>query len=333
MGNAYKRMDAHSDLVVGINQLIDRDLGNANYGMCVRNTQFNGSEPDAHGGAATTGLYSHIIRSTASGGKHQAWLLSATSATATPSTANAVGLMEDAGLSIGAGKYLRLYDAAGTDKVELSSDADGGLVLGGSGTNAGKLALTSLAATSFVAIGTNPSTTGPLRLANTGEIKWRNPGNTADVGAIVYWSDSNLYLGAATADNPNVIVRAPTAVFLQIAGNNEIQVNATGTIVGRAAAQVGFFGSAGAAKPSAYTQTYSTTTKTHANPSAVTLTSGAGTPAGGTTDVGAAFSQSTLNNNFATLVTAINALVADLANVKQVLNAVIDDAQALNLVG
>lgn len=38
------------------------------------------------------------------------------------------------------------------------------------------------------------------------------------------------------------------------------------------------------------------------------LTSAAGTPAGGTVDVGGAFAQATLNNNFATLVTRINAI-------------------------
>lgn len=40
------------------------------------------------------------------------------------------------------------------------------------------------------------------------------------------------------------------------------------------------------------------------------LTSAAGTAAAGTVDVGSSFSQSTLNNNFATLVAAINALAA-----------------------
>lgn len=44
------------------------------------------------------------------------------------------------------------------------------------------------------------------------------------------------------------------------------------------------------------------------------LTSGAGTPAAGTVDVGAAFSQATLNNNFATLVTEINAIRTAMVN-------------------
>ena len=47
------------------------------------------------------------------------------------------------------------------------------------------------------------------------------------------------------------------------------------------------------------------------NPS---ITSAAGTPAATTTDVGAAFNQATLNNNFATLVAQINAITTALRN-------------------
>ena len=42
------------------------------------------------------------------------------------------------------------------------------------------------------------------------------------------------------------------------------------------------------------------------------LTSGAGTVAGGTVDVGSAFTQATLNNNFATLTGKINAILTAL---------------------
>jgi len=42
------------------------------------------------------------------------------------------------------------------------------------------------------------------------------------------------------------------------------------------------------------------------------VTSAVGTPAAGTVDVGAAFAQATLNNNFATLVTELNKIRAAL---------------------
>jgi hypothetical protein len=67
---------------------------------------------------------------------------------------------------------------------------------------------------------------------------------------------------------------------------------------------------------------------THANPTATALTdSTTGVVDGTVADVGAAFNQATLNNNFADVTDRINKLVADLANVKQVLNASIDADQ------
>lgn len=70
----------------------------------------------------------------------------------------------------------------------------------------------------------------------------------------------------------------------------------------------------------AFVQTYSTSSKTHAAPTGVSVaTTGATavTPFGYTTAAQAN-----------AIVTAINALIVDVANVKQVLNALIDDLQA-----
>jgi hypothetical protein len=77
-----------------------------------------------------------------------------------------------------------------------------------------------------------------------------------------------------------------------------------------------------------FTQTYSTASTTHANPTASALTDATtGAVDGTVADVGGAFNQATLNNNFAEGVDRINKLIADLANVKQVLNGVIDALQ------
>lgn len=108
-----------------------------------------------------------------------------------------------------------------------------------------------------------------------------------------------------------------TSAFIRIEGN------ATG---------LGFFGVTPVARPSAYTQTYATATKTHSNPTSATLTdSTTGTPDTTVADVGLIFSQATLNNNFADLIAQINALRNDVINVKGVLNSVVDDHQALGL--
>lgn len=74
------------------------------------------------------------------------------------------------------------------------------------------------------------------------------------------------------------------------------------------------------------TQTYSTATATHANPTAAALTvaDGAGTNDG---TIGAITGDASVIAAVQELAAQINKLVTDLANVKQVLNAVIDAQQ------
>lgn len=109
---------------------------------------------------------------------------------------------------------------------------------------------------------------------------------------------------------------------------------AAGPVIGMGAGAtraLGFFGATPVARASAYTQTYATADKTHANPTATSLTAASGTADGTVADVGAAFSQTTLNNNFKDVSTAINANIVDIADVKQLINAVVDDLQAYGL--
>lgn len=94
----------------------------------------------------------------------------------------------------------------------------------------------------------------------------------------------------------------------------------TGTKIGTATTQkLAVFNATPVVRQSAYTQTYATASKTHSNPTAAAIaTTGASnsSPYGYTTAAQAD-----------AIVTAVNALVADVANVKQVLNSVIDDLQ------
>lgn len=109
--------------------------------------------------------------------------------------------------------------------------------------------------------------------------------------------------------------------------------------------KLGFFDVTPIVQPTAYTQTYSTTSRTVSNPTAVTLTdSTAGTAnttlqalpdpadtpatADALRDDLVANLIPALRNNYADLAAQVNALVADVANVKQVQNSVIDDGQA-----
>jgi hypothetical protein len=91
---------------------------------------------------------------------------------------------------------------------------------------------------------------------------------------------------------------------------------------------VGFYTVAPTTRPTAYTQTYATATRTHSALTSSTLTdSTTGTANTTVQDVTAAHDQTILNNNFADLTAQVNALRADLENAKQVLNQVIDDHQ------
>ena len=82
----------------------------------------------------------------------------------------------------------------------------------------------------------------------------------------------------------------------------------------------------------AYTQTYSTADKTHAAPTAaaLTVTDGAGT---NDNTIGAITADASVIAAVQELADEINKLVTDLADVKQLVNSVIDDLQSVGLVG
>ncbi len=84
-------------------------------------------------------------------------------------------------------------------------------------------------------------------------------------------------------------------------------------------AKLGFYGVAAVVRPTAYTQTYATASRTHSN-----LTASSLTYSGGSYGYNSAA-------NAQAVMTQINNLITDVANVKQVLNSVIDDLQANGL--
>lgn len=92
----------------------------------------------------------------------------------------------------------------------------------------------------------------------------------------------------------------------------------------------GAYGVAPATRPTAYTQTYATATKTNANPTAAALTvsDGAGTNDG---TIGAITADASVIAAVQELAAQINKLIADVANNKQLINSVIDDGQILGL--
>lgn len=121
-------------------------------------------------------------------------------------------------------------------------------------------------------------------------------------------------------------------------GANIILGSTTGTQIGTATTQkLGFFGATPVVQRSAYTQTYSTADKTHANPTATALTDNTAGTANTTlqalTGLVYVDDVAAIRNNYADLAASNNAIIVDLADVKQLVNSLIDDLQALGLVG
>ena len=108
--------------------------------------------------------------------------------------------------------------------------------------------------------------------------------------------------------------------------------------------KLAFFGATAIVKPTAYTQTYDIADKIHANPTGVAITDNSGGIASQTIAAiygGSAGTAVTTNepcetatkDAIASLADEVNKLIADVADVKQLVNSVIDDLQALGLVG
>jgi hypothetical protein len=119
---------------------------------------------------------------------------------------------------------------------------------------------------------------------------------------------------------------------LSIADAQDITISATtGTKIGQSTSKIGLFGATPVVQRAAYTQTYSSVSRTVGNPTAAALTLSVGTADGTIADVGGAFSQTTLNNNFRDCGDQINKLIADVANIRDLIGSLIDDSQAIGV--
>lgn len=123
---------------------------------------------------------------------------------------------------------------------------------------------------------------------------------------------------AAAINNFTVGTAAGDTVIRQLAGGLWIGVGTNAEEIRLQDGKIGVFGVAPVARAAAITQTYATATRTHANPTAAAVAVTAATLAG------YGYTQAQADS----IPVAINALVADVANIKQVLNSVIDDLQA-----
>ena len=195
--------------------------------------------------------------------------------------------------------------------------------------------IASLGSTGVLALGATPATTGQIRLPNATGLTYRNAANDANLDLIRSDGSNNVLIGAISGMAATALL-GTTALSFQVASNVELLLNTSGAIVGRSSGSLAFYGGTPVTKPSAYTQTYSTADKTHAAATSATLTDNSGGSAGTTLSAitgGGAACENATKNAVASLAAQVNALRVDLLDVKQLANAIIDDLQAVTLVG
>jgi hypothetical protein len=169
----------------------------------------------------------------------------------------------------------------------------------------------------------------------TGTITTSNPvldaTQTWNAGGVTFTAHKTNITDTASAS-------ASLLADLQVGGSSKFSVRKDGlaNIVGdldHDGTNAGFFGVTPAARPSALTQTYSTASATHSNPTATALThtAVAGTTDGTLVDCTGTYSEAAVEENFKELAVAINNLITDVANTKQFLNQVVDQLQTLGL--
>lgn len=143
----------------------------------------------------------------------------------------------------------------------------------------------------------------------TGQPEIQVPDNLADALSLKITGGADLLV--ADTSTGAIVLTVGASVRLNVAGSAQIG-NATADLVA-------FHGATPTDQCAAYTQTYSTATRTQSN-----LTVGS--------DIGA-FTDPPSAAEMALLRTFVNALKADLTNVKQVTNSLVDDLQEKGLVG
>ncbi len=182
----------------------------------------------------------------------------------------------------------------------------------------------------YISIGASPASAGSIRIPNnTYGVLARNFAGGADINM---WK-----VNASDLIEAGVSLAALTlAGTVTMADAINIVLNATtGTKIGTATNQkLGFYNATPVVQRPAYSQTYVTADKTHADPTGAVV---AGTvEVGGTGAAEGAWDTAAHRHTTITTIseikTSVNNLVADMADVKQVVNAIIDDLQALGLV-
>lgn len=160
--------------------------------------------------------------------------------------------------------------------------------------------------------------------------------NASQVHTLPAVASDTVALIAATQTLTNKTLTSPvlaTGVTINDGVNIDLGTS-SGTKFGTATGQkIGFFNSTPATKRGAYTQTYSTADKTHANFTSADLTGITSSTTGSTlAEPSVAYVQAEIQQNFRRIQDQFVALRADVADAKQLINSVIDDLQVFGFV-
>jgi hypothetical protein len=153
-------------------------------------------------------------------------------------------------------------------------------------------------------------------------------------GAKVQIKNDFATTNALSINNGKLLIKATGDIFFADGVNMDMGTT-TGTKIGLATNEkIGFWNATPVVRPSAYTQTYSTADKTHANFTSADITGITSSTTGSVlAEPSASYTQAEMQQNFRRLQDQYNLLRADLADAKQVINSLIDDLQAMGLVG
>lgn len=135
--------------------------------------------------------------------------------------------------------------------------------------------------------------------------------------------------GSITLSLPQDLATSSTPTFGSLTLTNQITI---GGDLDHNGSNIGFFGTAPAALTSAYTQTYATATRTHSNPTSSDLSGITSSTTGSAlAEPSGAYTQSEMQQNFRRIQDQYNNLRADVLNIKQLVNQVLDDLQLYGL--
>jgi hypothetical protein len=113
------------------------------------------------------------------------------------------------------------------DAVTLGSNSADALTVNATTTFNAAATATTLAATTYLAAGPSPATTGLVRMANNDGAYFRNAANSANVKSLVLDGSNDLTLGN-TGNLNDLHLASPNTTYLYGGGNIRIEANATG---------------------------------------------------------------------------------------------------------